>query len=69
MKKYYVAQFVTDLYFQDDEYEMFYAKSPEAVVDEIKRTLGEHLIACTVRKATLAERIRAKKHGYNACIV
>lgn len=69
MKKYFVAEFVTDLYFRDDEAEMFLAESAEAVEREVRETLGNHLLACSVRRATWAERRRAKKHGYNACIV
>lgn len=68
-KKYFVADFVTDLYFLDDEAEMFYAESPEAVEKEVRNVLGEHLLALTVRKATWRERRRAKKNHYNACIV
>ncbi len=68
-KKYWVAEFVTDLYFCDDEAEMFHAESAEAVEREIRESLGEHLLAVTVRKATWGERRKAKKHGYNACIV
>ena len=67
-KHYFVAEFVTDLY-HDDEAEMFYAESAEAVEREIKETLGEHLLAVVVRKATWAERRRAKKSRYNPCIV
>jgi hypothetical protein len=67
-KKYFVAEFVTDLY-HDDESEMFLAESAEAVEREVRETLGNHLLACSVRKATWAERRRAKKHVYNACIV
>ena len=67
-KKYYVAEFVTDL-FHDDETEIFYAESEEAVEREIKETLGEHLLAVVVRKATWAERRRMKKEHYNPCIV
>lgn len=68
-KKYWVAEFVTDCEFLDEETEMFYAESEEAVVKEITKTLGEHLLSCEVRKATWAERRRAKKAHYNACIV
>jgi hypothetical protein len=68
-KKYFVAHYVTDLCFCDDEYEMFYAESPEAVERELERTLGEHLLYCSVRKATWAERRRMRKEHYNACIV
>lgn len=67
-KKYYVAEFVTDLY-HDDEAEMFYAESAEAVEREIKETLGEHLLAVCVRKATCAERRKMRKAHYNPCIV
>lgn len=68
-KKYYVAEFVTDLYFQYDEAEMFHAESAEAVEQEVRNTLGEHLLTLTVRKATWRERRRAKKNHYNPCIV
>ena len=64
-KKYFVAHFVTDLY-RDDEYEMFYAESDEAVMSEIARTLGDHLIYCEVRKATWAERRYYKR--YSICM-
>ena len=59
--KYYVAEFVTDLYFRDDEDELFYAESEEAVMDELQKSLGQHLLAASVRKATWAERRYAKK--------
>ena len=68
-KKYFVAEFVTDLCFLDEEAEMFYAESADAVMKEIVTALGEHLLTCNVRKATWAERRRAKKAHYNACIV
>lgn len=68
-KKYFVAEFVTDMYFMDDEAEMFYAESPEAVEQEIKEVLGEHLISCYIRKATWAERRYYRKNKINACIV
>ena len=68
-KKYYVAEFVTDLYFQDDEAEMFHAESAAAVEQEVRNVLGDHLLAVTVRKATWRERRYAKKNHYNACIV
>ena len=68
-KKYWIAHFVTDCEFLDDEYEMFYAENPEAVIREIEEVLGENLIFCEIRKATWAERRRAKKNHYNACIV
>lgn len=67
-KKYFVAEFVTDLY-HDDEAEMFYAESAEAVEREVRESLGEHLLALYVRKATWAERRRAKKAHYNPCVV
>jgi hypothetical protein len=60
-KKYFVAHYVTDCYYQDDEYEMFYAESEEAVKQEIEKILGEHLIACVISKATWAERRQMKK--------
>lgn len=67
-KHYYVADFVTDMYL-DDESEIFYAESPEAVEREVREVLGTHLLAVAVRKATWAERRRMKKAHYNACIV
>lgn len=68
-KRYYVAHFVTDLYSQDDEYEMFYADSKEAVEQEIQKVLGEHLLVCEVRKATWAERRQMRRAHYRPCIV
>lgn len=68
-KQYFVAEFVTDLYFQDDEAEMFYAESAEAVEKEVRDLLGNHVLALYVRKATWAERRKAKKSHYNPCIV
>lgn len=67
-KHYFVAEFATDL-LRDDETEIFYAPSVEAVEREIKETLGEHLLAVYVRKATWAERRRMRKTHYQACIV
>lgn len=67
-KKYYVAEFVTDM-FNDDESEMFYAESPEAVEREVRETLGEHLLAVVVRKATWAEKRHYRKNNINPCIV
>lgn len=67
-QKLYVVNLVTDLYFYEDEYEMFCADSIEAVEREIQKTLGEHLIAYEIRKATWAERRRMKKAHYNPCI-
>lgn len=67
-KKYYMAEFVTDLYFGDDEAEMFYSESPEAVEREIKNALGEHLIAVVVRKATWAERRYYRKNKIQPCL-
>ena len=68
-KKYFIASFVTDLYFQDEEAEMFHAESAEAVEQEVRNVLGNHLLSLRIRKATWRERRRAKKNGYNACIV
>ena len=67
-KHYFVAEFVTDM-FRDDEAEMFFAESAEAVEREIREVLGEHLLAVVVRKATWVERRRARKAHYNPCIV
>ena len=67
-KKYFVAEFVTDLY-HDDETEIFYAESAEAVEREVQNVLGEHLLVCVVRKATWTERRRMRKNHYQACIV
>lgn len=66
--KYYVAEFVTDLY-RDDEAEMFHAESKEAVEREVKEALGEHLLALYIRKATWAERRYYRKNKINPCIV
>lgn len=68
-KKYFVAEFVTDLYFGDDEAEMFYAENEEAVEREIKESLGEHLLAVSVRKATWKERRYVKKYHERVSIV
>jgi hypothetical protein len=68
MKKYYVAEFVTDL-FNDDEAEMFHAESAEAVEREVREALGEHLLALCVRKATWAERRYYRKNKIQPCIV
>jgi hypothetical protein len=68
-KKYWIADFVTDLYFLDDESEMFYAESAEAVVREMREVLGEHLLAVVVRKATWAEKRFYRKNKINPCIV
>ena len=68
-QKLYVAHFVTDLHFIEDEYEMFLAESEDAVMREIMKVLGEHLIFCEVRKATWAERRAFKRTHANPCIV
>lgn len=68
-KKYFVATFVTDLYFLDEETEMFYAESAEAVEREVREALGEHLLAVEVRKATWSERRYYRKNHINPCIV
>lgn len=60
-KKYFVAHFITDLYFMDDEHEVFYAESKEAVEKEMREALGEHLLAVSIRKATWRERRMAKQ--------
>lgn len=65
-QKLYRAHFVTDLYFGDDEYEMFYANDPDEVMNFLKESLGEHLIFCEIRKATWKERRYFRK--YNICI-
>lgn len=67
-KKYFVVEFATDLY-HDDEAEMFYAESAEAVEQEVRKTLGEHLLCCYVRRATWAERRRAKRAHYQPCLI
>ena len=66
---YFIAHFVTDLGFVDDEYEMFYAPTKAAVEQEIKNALNEHLLACEVRRATIIEIIRFKRTKANPCIV
>lgn len=68
-KKYFIAHFVTDLYFMDDEYEMFYAESPEAVEQEMRKDLGDHLLLCDVYRASWAERRRAKRAHHPACVI
>ena len=65
MKKYFVAEVVTDLYYGDDEAEIFYATSAEAVEREVRESLGKHLICCYVRKATWKERRYYKKTHKN----
>ena len=60
-QKLYVAHFITDLHFGDDEYERFYAHSADEVENFLQESLGEHLIVCEVRKATWAERREHKK--------
>ena len=60
-KKYYVAEFTTDQYFMDDEYEFFYAESAEEVEREMRELFGKHLISCHVRKATWKERRYCRK--------
>lgn len=67
-KKYFVAEFATDLY-RDDEAELFLAESAEAVEREIREYLGKHLLCCYVRRATWAERRRAKRAHYNPCLI
>jgi hypothetical protein len=68
-KKYFIAHFVTDLYyFRDDEYEVFYAESENAVHEELHKKFGHNLLACTVRKATWAERREFKKANIGICI-
>ena len=54
-KKCFIAEFVTDLCFGDVEQEIYYAENKKAVEEKLKETLGEHLLACEVRKATWAE--------------
>lgn len=68
-KKYFMAEFVTDLYFGDDEQEMFHAESAEAVEQEMREALGEHLLALSVRKATWKERRYYRKNKIQPCIV
>lgn len=68
-KKYFVAEFVTDMYFMEEESEIFYAQSAEAVEREVKEVLGEHLIAVTVRKATWGERRYCRKNKIQPSIV
>lgn len=65
-KKYYVAQFITDLFFQEDEIEMFEAENEAEVEKQLKDMFGEHLLACAIRKATWRERRYYKK--YHICI-
>lgn len=68
-KKYFIAEFVTDLYFGDDEAELFLAESAEAVEQDIRKTLGEHLLSCHVRKTTWAERRQIRKSQLIPCVV
>ena len=68
-KKYFVAEFITDMYFGDDESEMFHAESPEAVEREVREVLGDHLITLSVRKATWKERRHYRRHKIQPCIV
>jgi hypothetical protein len=68
-KKYFIAHFVTDLGFLDDEYEMFCARNEEAVAQELREVLGEHLLAYEIRRATWTERRMMRKTHGNACIV
>lgn len=65
-KKFYVAHFVTDLFFQEDEYEMIEAESEEEAEKQLRLTLGEHLLACRIRKASWAEQRYYKK--YHICL-
>lgn len=67
-KKYFVAEFATDLY-HDDEAELFLAESAEAVEQEVRKTLGEHLLCCYVRKPTWAERRQIRKSQRIPCVV
>ena len=67
-KKYFIAEFATDLY-HDDEAELFLAESAEAVEREVREALGEHLLALYVRKPTWAERRKIKKAQCIPCIV
>lgn len=60
-KKYFMAQFITDLCFGDDEHEVFYAESKEEVEKELRNSLGEHLRAVVVRPATFRERRMIKQ--------
>ena len=65
-KKYFVAHFVTDLFFQEDEIAMFEAENEAEVEKQLKLMFGEHLLACEMRKATWIERRYYRK--YNVCI-
>jgi lipoate-protein ligase A len=67
-KKYFMAHFVTNVYLED-EYEMFYAESKEAVEREVRETLGEQLIAVEVRKATWAEKRHYRKNNLQPWLV
>ena len=65
-KKQFVAHIVTDSYFMEDEYDIIEAESVEDATQKLRDMLGEHLLACYVRKATWAERRYYKK--YHICI-
>ena len=65
-KKYFVAEYVTDIALGDVEQEIFYADSKQVVVEEMRRFLGGHLLAIEVREATWTERREFKKS--NTCI-
>jgi hypothetical protein len=67
-KKFYVAEFVTDLYFCDDETQMFYAESKQAVEQELNELLGIHLLAYYIRKATRAEKKNYLRLHQGTCI-
>jgi hypothetical protein len=58
----YVAQFVPGMYTYEDEYEMFYAESKDAIKNYLAQILGTRLMLAEVKKATWAQKRYAKKY-------
>jgi hypothetical protein len=68
-KQYFVAEYILDFHFMEDEYSVFLADSEEAVLKYMDKHFGKHLIACYVRKATWAERRNYKKHPLCTAVI
>lgn len=59
-RKYFVAHFVTDLYFYDVEEAIYHAENENAVREALKDRFGKNLQGCEVREMTWVERIKAR---------
>lgn len=72
-KKYFVAHyaanFIPGMYAYDDEYEIFYAESIDAIKNYLAQTLGTRLILAEVKKATWAQKRYAKKYPISVTVI